>query len=145
MQGKGKKVEVWSPNGCHLFTLYFLEAPEDVTNSTAKPVERTEPHREQSSNSGSRGNGRSEEQHHSNESPKSESITDPQKRLLFRLLSEKGLEGDKAAEHLKSYFKVNAIKEIGKMNASGYIERLIDEQAHGGNGKGGGRNGSSVQ
>jgi hypothetical protein len=144
MQGKGKKVEVWSPTGCHLFTLYFLESQEDVTKTPEQSKEQNGSRQETSSSTPSRSNGRSEERSNSSQKPNGETITDPQKRLIFRLLSDKGIEGDAAAEHLKNYFKVSTVKEIGKMNASGYIERLIDEQAHGGNGKGG-KNGSSLK
>ena len=39
-------------------------------------------------------------------------MTDAQKRLLFRLLADRGLEGDKAYDHLKHLFQVDTLNEI---------------------------------
>lgn len=58
-------------------------------------------------------------------------MTDAQKRLLFRLLANQGLEGDKAHEHLKELFQVKSLKEVTKLEASRGIEKLLD-QAKGG-------------
>ncbi|MCL4873547.1 hypothetical protein KJ039_05655 [bacterium] len=54
-------------------------------------------------------------------------MTFPQKRLLFRLLADKGMEGDKAHEHLLKAFQVNTLKEASKNEASRLIERLLKE------------------
>lgn len=56
-----------------------------------------------------------------------ESMTFPQKKFLFRLLAGQGIEGDKAQERLKDLFKVEHLKEVGKMEASRMIERLLKE------------------
>ena len=58
-------------------------------------------------------------------------MTDSQKRLLFRLLADQGLEGDKAHEHLKKQFQVTTLKEVTKQEASREIEKLL-ENAKGG-------------
>lgn len=68
---------------------------------------------------GGNGNGSSE---------KTESLmTFPQKRLLFRLLADKGMVGDKAHEHLLKAFQVSSLKEASKNEASRLIERLLKE------------------
>lgn len=54
-------------------------------------------------------------------------MTDAQKRLLFRLLADKGLEGDKAYDHLKYIFQVDTLKEVTKYEVSLTIKRLLEE------------------
>jgi hypothetical protein len=54
-------------------------------------------------------------------------MTDAQKRYLFRILAERGIDGDKAYSRLKEIFQVDALKEITKMEASRAIERLLSE------------------
>ncbi len=56
-----------------------------------------------------------------------ENMTFPQKKYLFRLLAGQGIEGDQAKAKLLELFKVESLKEIGKMEASRMIERLIKE------------------
>ena len=57
-----------------------------------------------------------------------ERMTDPQKRYLFRLLGAQGIEGKKAEEHLKDYFKVSKVSEITKQAASQYIDQLAKDR-----------------
>ena len=54
-------------------------------------------------------------------------MTDSQKRLLFRLLADQGVEGDRAHEQLKEQFQVNSLKEVTKAEASRGIEKLIED------------------
>ena len=54
-------------------------------------------------------------------------MTDSQKRLLFRILADQGIEGDKAHQHLKSIFQVNSLKEVTKLEASRGIEKLLSD------------------
>lgn len=55
------------------------------------------------------------------------SMTHPQKRLLFRLLADQGIEGDKAHEHLKKLFQVTSLIDVSKMEASKMIEHMLKE------------------
>ncbi len=57
-----------------------------------------------------------------------ERMTDPQKRFLFRLLGAQGIEGKKAEEHLKGYFRVSRLTDIPKHAASSYIDQLVKDQ-----------------
>lgn len=66
----------------------------------------------------------------------SESMTDAQKRYIFRLLADKKLEGEKAHTHLMNLLDVQSLKEITKFDASRVIEKLLEPV------KGGGGNGS---
>ena len=54
-------------------------------------------------------------------------MTDAQKRYLFRILADNGIEGDKAHQQLKELFQVNSLKEVTKLEASRMIERLLEE------------------
>jgi len=58
-------------------------------------------------------------------------MTDSQKRLLFRLMADQGLEGDKAHDRLKQEFQVKSLKEVTKPDASRAIEKFL-ENAKGG-------------
>ena len=60
-------------------------------------------------------------------------MSQPQKRYLFRLLLEKGLEGDKAHQYLKDLFQVESLTVISKIEASKAIERLLEENQGGKN------------
>ena len=62
------------------------------------------------------------------------SMTDAQKRLLFRIMSDQGFEGDKAYEQLKKFFQVGSLKEVTKLVASHAIDRLLAQGKGGSNG-----------
>jgi len=54
-------------------------------------------------------------------------MTAPQKRYLFRILAERGIEGDEAHQYLKEMFQIDSLKEVSKLEASKMIERLLEE------------------
>jgi len=66
-------------------------------------------------------------------------MTEAQKRYLFRILAEHGVQGETAHQQLKNSFRVNALTEVSKFEASKMIERLLGE------GIGGLKNGSPIQ
>ncbi len=55
-------------------------------------------------------------------------MTEPQKRYLFRLLAEQSVEGKKAEEHLKDFFKVKTLREVSKSAASQLIEQMVADR-----------------
>jgi hypothetical protein len=55
------------------------------------------------------------------------SMTDAQRRYLFRLLAEQGLEENQAHERLKGLFGVESLQEVSKAEASAMIERLLEK------------------
>ncbi|MCZ7601653.1 MAG: hypothetical protein M5R37_02240 [Melioribacteraceae bacterium] len=55
-------------------------------------------------------------------------MTDPQKRLLFRLLSHDKLEGDQAHKKLLELFSVKSLSEVSKRDASSMIEQLLEKR-----------------
>lgn len=58
----------------------------------------------------------------------SERMTDPQKRYLFRLLAAQGVEGKKAEEHLRTYFRVLRLADVTRSAASTYIDHLVKDR-----------------
>jgi hypothetical protein len=55
-------------------------------------------------------------------------MTENQRRFMFRLLAGQKVEGKDAERHLLDYFKVRALSEITKAQASEYIEVLVADQ-----------------
>jgi hypothetical protein len=112
---QAKSIEVYTPTGILLFKAVLTDIaislqtkPESLAEHSSKPEVK--------------GNGRSN----------GEAVTEPQKRLLFRLMaSNYQLEGDHAFEKLKELFKVNSLKEVSKFEASKMIERLLEEERGG--------------
>ncbi len=58
-------------------------------------------------------------------------MTDAQKRYLFRLLADRGIEEDKAHERLKELLHVDSLIEATKTEASKAIECLLEENKGG--------------
>ena len=56
-----------------------------------------------------------------------ELMTYPQKRFLWRILAQQGIEGNKVQEHLLKLFQVETLKEVTKLEASRMIKRLLKE------------------
>lgn len=81
--------------------------------------------KEKNSNQGSETKG--EKTQTSSQQNNDSTMTDPQKRYLFRILADQGIEGDKAHEHLKKLFQVERLKDVTKFEASKMIEQLLSE------------------
>lgn len=118
-----KVIELRTAEGKLIVSLHLmekeLEAENKQSNSPAKkPENRTE------KNQTSHGNG----------SPNGELMTEAQRRYLFRILAEQGIEGDAAFARLKSLFDVAALKDVTKRDASAMIGRLLEEQGGAGDG-----------
>jgi len=69
-----------------------------------------------------------------NQSKSNDSMTDSQKRYLFRILAAHGKEGEEAHEELKRLFQVKTLKEVTRLDASKAIEELLDEEKRGNGG-----------
>jgi hypothetical protein len=112
------RLNIATPDGQPLFTvLLSRERPEHVKPApTSAP---TSPTPSPTPPSVSGGNG----------DPK---MTEPQKRYLFRLLAQQGLDGKAAEAHLKQVLQVITLREVSKTTASQLIERLIAEQKEAG-------------
>ena len=55
-------------------------------------------------------------------------MTEPQKRYLFRLLAQQGVDGRNAEVHLKQAFQVTALRDVSKAAASQLIEQMVADQ-----------------
>lgn len=69
-----------------------------------------------------------------------EPMTEAQKRYLFRILADQGINGDGAHQCLKDRFQVESLKEVSKQEASRMIESLLTEAK----GKGGEEHGAPL-
>jgi hypothetical protein len=120
MEKKIKCIEVRTNDGKVILSLYLFEKEIPLEDEREK-----EPDTQKDS-----------ESQRSPETKTDEPMTDAQKRYLFRILAEQGIEGDKAHQYLKNLFQVDSLKEVSKLEASRMIERLLEEN------KGGEDNGS---
>ncbi len=81
-----------------------------------------------SGNAGASGNHASRNgSPNANGSKDSAAMSEAQKRYLFRILAERGLEGDDAHRHLKERFGANTLADVSKREASAMIEQLLEE------------------
>jgi len=120
MKKRTRSIELRTADGKVILVLNFYEkeiALEDSLEVSGEQKKR-EPKKEKSQSS-----------------PKDEEprMTDAQKRYLFRILAEHGIEGDEAHDKLKDIFQVDSLKEITKLEASKMIERLLEETKGGAN------------
>lgn len=109
-----KCFEVYTPEGALIGRLLLVEAgtpPKEEKRPVADPPQQ-------------KGRGQ----------PGGETMTGPQKRLLFRLMAAKGIEGDKTEAHLRKLFNVKELEDVSKFDASHMIEHLIEEQGGSGDG-----------
>jgi hypothetical protein len=83
---------------------------------------------------GGNGNGGSGGNGGNGGSGNGELMTYPQKRYLFRILAQQGIEGNKVQEHLLKLFQADSMKDVTKQEASRMIERLLKESEGGENG-----------
>ena len=67
--------------------------------------------------------------HRNDEDPR---MTEPQKRYLFRLLAQQGIDGKNAEAHLKKTFQVATLREVSKTTASQLIEQMVANQKEAG-------------
>jgi formate dehydrogenase maturation protein FdhE len=114
MEKKVKCIDVRTADGTPIVKLYISE--QDVT--LGEVPNRSPAPNKQARNSAAQTNSQA-----ANDS----SMTDAQKRYLFRILAEQGLDADKAHEHLKKLFGVESLQEINKFEASRMIESLLEK------------------
>lgn len=113
MKDKTRRMELRTADGKVILVLYLYEEIALEDNPKAKESPKPDADKAKSQNSGP-----------SSENPP---MTDAQKRYLFRIMAEKGLENDKGYAKLKELFQVDSLKEVTKLEASRMIERLLDE------------------
>ncbi len=109
MRRSGKCVEVRSADGNLMFRLHVYD--EDPSGSS-------------SNNAASGGEQRNT---NGNNSAGPAAMTEAQKRYLFRILADRGCEGDNALRKLKERFGVENLTDVSKREASSFIEQLLEE------------------
>lgn len=115
---KEKHIEVLTSQGEKV--AYFI-----IRVSDEAPLKNGSSHKNQGNYNASKpGNGKN-----------GESMTDAQKKYLFRIFASQGVEGEEAHDRLKNLFGVDTLKEVSKFEASKMIESLLAE-AKGGNDNG---------
>ena len=112
-------LEVRTGSGELLFSLWLIEK-EGLYPEPPTPDEKSA---KEKGGDGRKEEGKKEPNPGGNESLMSE----PQKKYLFRILAEQGLEGEKAHQKLKKAFGVDSLKKVTKLEASREIERRLEE------------------
>lgn len=118
MEGKARVFELRTIDGKPLISFHIYEK-EVITEENPKATDKTIEAQKEKEQANSQPN---------NGSP----MTDAQKRFLFRILAERGIENDKAHRKLKDYFQVKSLKDVTKLEASKLIEQLLEENKGGG-------------
>ena len=94
-------------------TQWTVWANPTVTKTTNSATKETQPQGDETK--------RPKEGSGENQDP----MTDAQKRYLFRLLADQGIEGDVAYQQLKKTFGVEYLRDVGKAEASRVIDQLL--------------------
>jgi hypothetical protein len=124
MEQKGRYVNIKTKEGKFILSLYFNPGNGVVLEDRLGPEPSR--HRETPKGNGGNGNGKG---NGNNESAGTDGdlMTYPQKRFLFRILAGQGIEGDAANEHLVKLFQADSLNDVGKVEASQMIDRLLKE------------------
>ena len=109
-----KSLELRTAEGKLIVSLYLVEKEVDSEGNSRGPGNRSPENRTEKSQGNGPQNG--------------ELMSEAQRRYLFRILAEQGIEGDAAFDKLKSLFDVTVLKDVTKRDASKMIERLLQEQ-----------------
>jgi len=107
-------IEIRTVDGKPILNLYIVEKQIGRDNRETPTATKNQKSSQQNNPENSR-------------SSNDDGMTDAQKRYLFRILAEEGIEGDEAHEHLKDLFQVGSLKEVTKVEASRMIEQLLEK------------------
>ena len=119
MKNNGKSVELCTPDGKVILVLNLFEKEAEAKDNR------------ENFEKGRKENPKAQAGNRNQENPQ---MTAAQKRYLFRILADKGLENDKAHNHLKELFQVDSLTEVTKLEASKMIEYLLEEAKGGDDG-----------
>ena len=111
MKTKVKCLDLRTVDGKVILVLYLYEKEIVLEDNQEAPAEKPEAKKDKPKN----GNG---------DEP---AMTDAQKRYLFRILADRGCEGDNALRRLKERFGVENLTDVSKREASTMIEQLLEE------------------
>jgi hypothetical protein len=118
-----KRIDIKTPDGKPILSLHFVEqgagGNNNRTNASGNNRSYGNNAKRQNNNNNDGGNGQQD----------SDNMSDAQKRYLFRILAEQGLEGDAAFAHLKERLGVENLASASKRDASALIEELLGSPA----------------
>ena len=120
MTNKTRRIELRTADGKVILVLHLIEETDLEDSKTVQTEKKPEPKKEKPKQA--------------NPQEGEPMMTDAQKRYLFRILSERGVEGDAAYQHLKEICQIDSLKEITKLEASRLIEHLLGEKKEARNG-----------
>jgi hypothetical protein len=109
-----KRFDVRSPEGTLMFSVHLMDESTAIKNGQAPSAQ---------SNQSSAG----ESPKRSDAQRDSGAMTQSQERYLFRILADRGVEGDAAHEELIDRFGVQSLATVSKEEASSMIKRLLQE------------------
>ena len=114
MEPRTRLIEVKTAEGKLILSFVITEKPVMNENRSAPPENPRNDNKREPQRANNSGNGEA-------------AMTDAQKRYLFRILADQGIDGDGAYEQLKKLFGTASLKEVSKFEASKMIERLLGE------------------
>jgi hypothetical protein len=109
---KARCLELRTADGKVILVLYLTEREVVLEDDQKQPAQRKPENKE-------------EKPRANNSQDQEPGMTQAQKRYLFRILAERGIEGDNAYDRLKELFQVDSLKEVTKLEASKAIEHLL--------------------
>ncbi len=115
MNRNAKCIDVRTADGKPILSLRVYDEEAAGSGNTAASGNHAEDHKNRNANGSPNG------------SKDSTAMTEAQKRYLFRILADRGLEGDDAHRHLKERFGANTLADVSKREASSMIEQLLEE------------------
>lgn len=111
-----KVAEIRNPKGEVLWTVWLSPAKLGLFRAEGKSAEDKPQAPEEGEKAAGQGEALSDDP-----------MTEAQRRYLFRLLSDQGIEGDAAYQHLKEAFGVESLSEVSKYDASRAIDQLLNK------------------
>ena len=118
MDKQGRYLKVKTRDGRVLMSL-FLNLGQGIVLEGQLDERKAKQDPPRNGGNGNGGNGHS--------ASNGELMTYPQKRFLWRILAQQGIEGNKVQEHLLKLFQADSLNEVTKVEASRMIERLLKE------------------
>ena len=116
MTSDSKHFDVRSPEGTLMFSVHVVDESAAPRNGQSPKVPSSQ---SPAGESPKRSDGQKD----------SGAMTQAQERYLFRILADRGMEGDAALEELIHLFGVQSLATVSKDQASSMIKRLLEEDA----------------
>jgi len=120
MARNGRTIEVRNADGNLIVSLRVYDESQPSAGNGAKP-----PATRNNSRPASNAAKSQTQSHDGNGERDGDAITDAQKRYLFRILADQGLDGDRALAFVKERLGVEVLTNVTKREASSLIDELL--------------------